>query len=86
MHGKRGAVAKKKGVFYLTQLVVLILLFLFDAVLLKEPFLLSKMETILKTCNYCLTIVLLLKLYPILAFEHFRIFGIARKDYETTLW
>ena len=54
MHGKRGAVAKKKGVFYLTQLVVLILLFLFDAVLLKEPFLLSKMETILKTCNYCL--------------------------------
>ena len=38
MHGKRGAVAKKKGVFYLTQLVVLILLFLFDAVLLKEPF------------------------------------------------
>ena len=54
MHGKRGAVAKKKGVFYLTQLVVLILLFLFDAVLLKEPFLLSKMETILKTCNYYL--------------------------------
>ena len=71
MHGKRGAVAKKKGVFYLTQLVVLILLFLFDAVLLKEPFLLSKMETILKTCNYCLTVTKVVSNSCIRPFQNF---------------